>query len=266
MIEKVPGNSKINKLRVIHLYEADYNLLLKIIWAWRLVWHAHDYDRINEGQAGSRPGRNSIDVVIQKGMKYLFSSLAHTGMATMENDAKSCYDRIICNLAMIISQYYGLSPETVNAHGTTLKSMKYRLRTALGDSRQYYYHTQSSPIHGTGKGSCASPALWLLISSTLMHCLAELAGGMTMADAVDQEKTLIQWIDGFMEDTSLFTNLNSFAKNCNDIVLLTEALKRDLIAWKELLEATGGKLELKNFFTTSWHGDSMEKEMQFQRR
>jgi hypothetical protein len=26
MIKKAPGNSKINKLRVIHLYEADYNL------------------------------------------------------------------------------------------------------------------------------------------------------------------------------------------------------------------------------------------------
>jgi hypothetical protein len=44
MIEKVPGCPKINKLRVIHLYEADYNLLLKIIWAQRLVWNAHDKD------------------------------------------------------------------------------------------------------------------------------------------------------------------------------------------------------------------------------
>jgi hypothetical protein len=65
MIEKVPGNPKINKLRVIHLYEANYNLLLKIIWVQRLVWHAHDENRLNKGQAGSCPGRNAIDVVIQ---------------------------------------------------------------------------------------------------------------------------------------------------------------------------------------------------------
>jgi hypothetical protein len=31
MIEKIPGCPKINKLRVIHLYEADYNLILKIL-------------------------------------------------------------------------------------------------------------------------------------------------------------------------------------------------------------------------------------------
>jgi hypothetical protein len=30
MIEKQPGCPRINKLRVIHLYKADYNLLLKL--------------------------------------------------------------------------------------------------------------------------------------------------------------------------------------------------------------------------------------------
>jgi hypothetical protein len=88
MIQEIPGNPKINKLRVIHLYESDYNLLLKIIWARRLVWHVHDQKRISEGQAGSRPGRNAIDVVIQKEMKYLYGDLTHTRMATMDNDAK----------------------------------------------------------------------------------------------------------------------------------------------------------------------------------
>jgi hypothetical protein len=192
------------------------------------VWHVRDRDQINEGQGGSRPGRNAIDVVIQKEMKYLYSSLTHTGMATMDNDAKSCYDRIICNLTMIISQYYGLTPKTANTQGQTLKKMQYRLRMALGDSTKYYKHSKKTPIHGTGQGSCASHAIWLLISSTLMNCLAELAGGMTMADAINQEKNLIQWIDGFVDDTSLFTNIDRFSKNCNDIGLLTAALKEDL--------------------------------------
>jgi hypothetical protein len=68
MIKKIPGCPKINKLRVIHLYKADYNVILKILWARRLVWHANDQDRLNEGQAGYRPGRNAIDVVIKKEM------------------------------------------------------------------------------------------------------------------------------------------------------------------------------------------------------
>jgi hypothetical protein len=75
MIEKQLGSPRINKLRVIHLYEADYNLLLNIIWARRLVWHDHDLDKLDAGQAGSRIGHNSIDVVIQKEMKYLYATL-----------------------------------------------------------------------------------------------------------------------------------------------------------------------------------------------
>jgi hypothetical protein len=88
MIEKIPGCPKIHKLRVIHLYEADYNLILKVIWARKLVWNAHDTNSINKGQAGSRPGCNAIDVIIQKEMKYMYSRLTKTNLATMDNDAK----------------------------------------------------------------------------------------------------------------------------------------------------------------------------------
>jgi hypothetical protein len=150
MIEKQLGCPRINKLRVIHLYEADYNLLLKIIWARRLVWHAHDLDKLNKDQAGSRPGPNSIDVVIQKEMKYLYATLTRTGLATMDNDAKTCYDWIICNLAMMISQHYGVSNEAASMQAETLQKMLFRIRTAIGDSKQHYSHSTETPIHGTG--------------------------------------------------------------------------------------------------------------------
>jgi hypothetical protein len=32
MIEKDPGNPRIERLRVIHLFKADYNLSLKLLW------------------------------------------------------------------------------------------------------------------------------------------------------------------------------------------------------------------------------------------
>jgi hypothetical protein len=67
---------------------------------------------------------------------------------------------------------------------TTLKKMTFRLQTALGESTRTYRHTYNTPIHGTGQESCASPAIWLLISSILMDCLSEIWGGMTMQDIV----------------------------------------------------------------------------------
>lgn len=37
MIEKDPGRPKINRLRIIHLFEADFNFILKLMWGHRLV-------------------------------------------------------------------------------------------------------------------------------------------------------------------------------------------------------------------------------------
>jgi hypothetical protein len=106
-------------------------------------------------------------------------------VATMDNDAKSCYDRIICNLAMVISQYYGVSHNMASLQAKTMKNMKFRLHTALGDSIRTYQHLKTTPIHGTGQGTCASPAIWLLIRSILMDCLSELGGGIMMRDVQD---------------------------------------------------------------------------------
>jgi hypothetical protein len=147
-----------------------------------LVWHARNEERLNEGQAGLHPGKNAIDVVIQKEMKYFFSSITHTGLVAMDNDAKSCYDRIICNLAMIISQYFGIKSTAARTQAITLKKMHFRLCTALGDSINHYSHSDDTPVHGTGQGSCASPSLWLIISSILMDCFYQGTFGVVLSD------------------------------------------------------------------------------------
>jgi hypothetical protein len=100
--------------------------------------------------------------------------------------------------------------------------MKYCLRTALGDSKQYYQHSEATPIHGTGQGSCASPCIWLLFSTILMDGLAELGGGEVMKDVTPAMVQL--WIDSFVDDTSLFSNLPRDNKDTNYIGLLHENL------------------------------------------
>jgi hypothetical protein len=57
---------------------------------------------------------------------------------------------------------------------------KFTCRTARGDSAEKCQHDDESPIHGTGQGSCASPAMWLLISSFIMDLLEENANGMEL--------------------------------------------------------------------------------------
>jgi Reverse transcriptase (RNA-dependent DNA polymerase) len=182
MIEKLPGIPRIDKMRVIHLFEVDYNLILKIMWARRTIWNAYNKQALNSGQAGSKPGSRAIDVVFNKEMKYTYAKLTRTPLATVDNDLKSCFDRILCNVAMMVSRYYGVPTNFCKLQSTTLKSTSFNIRTALGDSKRTYQHTTQQPIHGTGQGSCSSPAIWLLISSFIMDLLEKNAHGIKMYD------------------------------------------------------------------------------------
>jgi hypothetical protein len=152
------------------------NRKMTTTYYWRLCGQEDSYGmcmvnngKLNDRQAGSRPGRNAINIAIQKEMKYLYSRATRTGIGTMDNEAKSCYDRIICNLAMIISQYYGVSSKIAETRGKTLQKMRYRLHAALRDSKVSYEHTETTWVHGTGQGNCASPSIWLLIESGMKN-------------------------------------------------------------------------------------------------
>lgn len=58
MIEKVPGLSRLNRLYIIHLFEAIFNLLLKLQWGSQLVKCAvkHDLlDTVNTARSQNEP-------------------------------------------------------------------------------------------------------------------------------------------------------------------------------------------------------------------
>ena len=50
MTEKVPNTHRINKLRVINIYEVDYTLLLKFFWQKNTTQHAEVNDYLGENQ------------------------------------------------------------------------------------------------------------------------------------------------------------------------------------------------------------------------
>jgi hypothetical protein len=62
MLEKEPGNPNIHRLRVIYLYEADYNLVLGIKWR-QLVHHCKDNKLLHPSLYGARPGRGALEPV-----------------------------------------------------------------------------------------------------------------------------------------------------------------------------------------------------------
>jgi hypothetical protein len=92
LIEKDPGQPRINRLRITHLFEADFNFFLKIQWGHRLVHRACKLNLLNPGQHGSVPRRTAMDpIMLTQLTTDLCRILKHT-LACFDNDASSCYD------------------------------------------------------------------------------------------------------------------------------------------------------------------------------
>ena len=75
----------------------------------------------------------------------------------------------------------------------------------------------------------------------------ERESGMPMTN-IEQTKKLTQWIDGYVDDTSIFTTIQEKKGKSIDPVILAEQLQRYTQEWEILLAATGGKLELTKCF------------------
>ncbi len=164
LIEKDPGDPRIHRLRVIHLYEDCYNLLLSL--TYRNTLHAaEDRNVLHEGNYGSRPCRSSLDPIGIEVLQTEYSHLTRLAHLKFSNDAEACYDRIIVNLATIISLCHGVPSEVAAIQGDMLEHAKYFIKTGLGVSNMSYSHSDEARIDGTGQGSGGSPTVWGFNSS-----------------------------------------------------------------------------------------------------
>eukprot|EP00957_Ditylum_brightwellii_P195621 14906197-Ditylum_brightwellii.AAC.1 len=66
-----------------------------------------------------------------------------------------------------------LPPATIGLYPAWLVSLqekkeaRFKLKTVLGVSEEFYQHCQAFPIYSTGQGSTNSLTIWLFISSAL---------------------------------------------------------------------------------------------------
>jgi hypothetical protein len=241
MIFKDDGVYRIHRLRVIHIYEADFNLLLAVKWR-QLLHSADNAGLINDGQFGGRPGCEAQSLTLLEELKNDLSYMTRRTLFNFDNDASSCYDRIIVSLASLINRKYGIHRRVVLVHATTLENARYRLRTAIGVSETEYSHHIQFPIHGSGQGSGNSPFIWLFISATLFDVHNRASNGALFMSP-DGTSTVRITMVGFVDDST---------GSCNDFQPQTQAsiselshrMQSDAQTWNDLLFCSGGKLEL----------------------
>ena len=132
--------------------DSDYNLLLSIQWQ-TLMQSAEDQHLLNEGYYESRPHHNANDPVFIEEMQIEIYRASRQPLVTFDNDATSCCDRILLNMASISCRKFGLHKNMAFVWAKTLEEAKYILCTMLGMSEKSDSHCIAFLIYGTGQGS-----------------------------------------------------------------------------------------------------------------
>ena len=198
MIEKKPGLFLLDKLRTIHLFEADYNWLLGMIFGRRMVYNAEAQNHLFESQWGSRPGRSTEQAMIHKIISYKISRYTRTPLGTLDNDAKACYDRIVMVFALMLCQKHGVPASACKMSADALLTANYSIKTGFGVSTDTYTSTLAQPTHGPGQGSRQASALWMIISCLLFSIMYDHCHGTSFCDPKN-ELTYRRTSDGFVD-------------------------------------------------------------------
>eukprot|EP00957_Ditylum_brightwellii_P089964 6851272-Ditylum_brightwellii.AAC.1 len=151
-MQKDKGNNKIHRICVIHTYKADHSVMTRIIWH-NLIKSSEEQQTLNNNQVGGCAGRDANTMTLMKELKTDISQCSQKALINFDNDAALCYDRIIPNLANLIGKKKGLHRNITFVHAKILSKAKYKLKTVLGVSEDFYQHCTAFPIYGTGQGS-----------------------------------------------------------------------------------------------------------------
>jgi hypothetical protein len=88
MLVKSSGSLRVDKLRIIHLLEADFNFVLKLIWGKRLMHFCEDNKLLSDNNAGNRHGQSAHDPSLVKTLALDITRLSKTCIILVDNDAK----------------------------------------------------------------------------------------------------------------------------------------------------------------------------------
>ena len=248
MIEKKPGVNRIDKLRVIHLMESDFNLLNGIFWSRRAIPAAELSQQLGFVNGAYRKNFQATDPLFQKQTCYNISRLTRTDAVYFDCDAKSNFDRIVLLLSSLIAQQYGMPKSYCDLYLTSMRRVRYHIKTRLGISSRFYTTDDITSMHGPGQGSRSGASIWSLTSCQLLHLMSSQAHGMTFHNPT-RTTTFAQPMIAFADDKTGITNdfLHNLAGRTKPKFLLRHA-QRDAELWNSLLYSTGGKLEYKKCF------------------
>jgi hypothetical protein len=235
---KKPGNFRVDSLRTILLYEADFNQNNKLLGR-RMMAHAERLGLLAPEQYGSRHSLSAIAHAVNKRLTFDLISQKKRPCILCSNDAKSCYDRIVHSAATLCMRRVGMPEAPVVSMFTTIQNMRHYVRTIYGDSTTYFGGSDwVTPVHGVGQGNGAGPAIWAVVSTPVLEMMRAEGHGAFFRSAISGEE--IRFVGyAFVDDTDLCQTGNTGTESATEVLARAQAA---LDCWEGGLRTTGGAI------------------------
>jgi hypothetical protein len=236
MIPKKKSSRHVEKLRIIVLFDAMFNMANKRI-AREMIQRAVTLKILPDEAYGGVPGRRASTCSLNKILALDILRIERRPAAVCSNDAKSCYDRIVHTVASLCMQRLGVNEHACFTMFATLQALQHHVRTAFGETANGY-GALGIPLHGVGQGNGAGPAIWLAITMPLIAMLRKAGFGLQVVTPISQETATLACFAYVDDVDSIHAPLEG--ETLNDI---TAGMQRMLDTWTGGLHATGGMIE-----------------------
>ena len=235
MLEKMFGCTLISKLRAILLMEADFNFSNKLVYGVRMMNNVRQYGYMPE-EIYSEKGRTADDGSLAKVLFYDIVRQSRLSAGLSSIDAANCYDSIAHAIASLVFQAFGVPKEAVESMLTAIEEMKYFLRTAYGDSKDFAGSKIEVKFQGLCQGNGAAPAGWAVISITILQAHKEKGHGAHFVCPISDRTGHLAAIL-YVDDTDI-VHLDMRADQAVEEAHVS--LRDSVHNWGQLLVATGG--------------------------
>jgi hypothetical protein len=160
-------------------------------------------------------------------------------------------------LAMIACMAVGLPLLAAVMHNKTHHAMVHHIKTRHGLLKPYY-GTDEDELEGTGQGSGASPAIWLIYSVSLLAAFRKFSTGISVTSPF--ESLLVFILAVFYVDDGMPGVNDALEDSPAPLQTLLTNAQNASQSWERLLFISGGALELTKCFAyvIYWdleHGD-----------
>ena len=242
------------KLRIVQLFEGDFNAGLKYLIGKKMMKHMNKNNIHDPETFGSRSGKTAPEAMVNLQLLFDHQRTWRLPVAILFNDAIGCYDRIVPTLCEIAMRARGCPKGIAQCHTKTQKGMIHRIRIATGISEGIIKFSLTNlqivvdktilciqgKTGGIGQGGGAGPLAWIAVIDVMLEAYRKLNKGVEALDPL-QLYSIFYWLISYVDDNTIVVSFGESESQTN----ILKTIRSNLGSWRRILQLTGGDIDVE---------------------